>query len=340
MISHLRKTNLPLPAGVKLVGPRVLHSSQWGYIDPVDTPDGGNIGLHKQLALTTYISRGYSRDQMIQWLREKTSLKPIEECSPILLSTMTKVIVNGYWAGSVASPLETMEKIRLFRRNALIPIHTSATFEIRQNTIYIYTDSGRLCRPIFYKDEYTGKMSFESNKNLLARIEEGKFTWEELISGLNKKREGAGFHPNKPRFYDLHELYTGVESETNPSKLARFLKEKSVIEYIDASETENALIAVDRNEWDKHPMKHKLYTHMEIHGSFLLGVGGNHVIFAENNPLSRDLFSCGQSRQACSMYHTNHQLRMDKTAVVLNNGQIPFVKSRYMRHVDHEDPGW
>ena len=337
MVSHLRKTNLPLPAGVKLVGPRVLHSSQWGYIDPVDTPDGGNIGLHKQLAITTYISRGYSREQMIQWLREKTSLKPIEECSPILLSTMTKVIVNGYWAGSVASPVETMEKIRLFRRNGLIPIHTSATFEIRQNTINIYTDSGRLCRPIFYKDEYTGKLSYESHKPLLTRIEEGKFTWEELISGFNKKRETAEFHPNKPRFYDLHELYTGVESETNPAKLARFLKDKSVIEYIDASETENTLIAFDRTDWEKHPQKHKLYTHMEIHGSFILGVGGNHVIFAENNPLPRDLFSCGQSRQACSMYHTNHQLRMDKTAVVLNNGQIPLVKSRYMRHVDHEE---
>lgn len=336
-ISHLRKTNLPLPAGVKLVGPRVLHSSQWGFIDPVDTPDGGNIGLHKQLAMTTYISRGYSRELMIRWLREKGNLKPLEECSPILLSTMTKVIVNGYWAGSVATPLELIEKLRLFRRNALIPIHTSATFEIRQNTIYIYTDSGRLCRPIFYKDDYTGKMSFESSKDILTRIEEGKFTWQQLITGFNKKRESLNFHHNNPKFFDLHELYLGVESETNPAKLSRFIKDKSVVEYIDASETENTLIAFDRKDWEKHPQKHKLYTHMEIHGSFLLGVAGNHVIFAENNPLARDLFSCGQSRQACSIYHTNHQLRMDKTAVVLNNGQIPFVKTRYMQHVDHEE---
>lgn len=337
VISHLRKTNLPLPAGVKLVGPRVLHSSQWGFIDPVDTPDGGNIGLHKQLAMTTYITRGYSRDLMVQWLREKANLKPLEECSPILLSTMTKVIVNGYWAGSVSTPLETIEKLRLFRRNALIPIHTSVTFEIRQNTIFIYTDSGRLCRPIFYKDEYSGKMSFESSRDILERIEEGKFTWEQLVSGFNKKRESLNFHTNKPQFYNLHELYLGVETEINPAKLARFLKDKSVVEYIDASETENTLIAFDRKDWEQNPQKHKLYTHMEIHGSFLLGVGGNHVIFAENNPLPRDLFSCGQSRQACSLYHTNHQLRMDKTAVVLNSGQIPLVKSRYMKHVDHEE---
>lgn len=337
MLSHLRKTNLPLPAGVKLVGPRVLHSSQWGYIDPVDTPDGGNIGLHKQLAITTYISRGYSREKMVEWLREKVDMKPIEECNPALLSCMTKIIVNGYWAGSVASPLETMEKIKLFRRNALIPLYTSATFEIRQNTIYIYTDSGRLCRPIFYKDEYSGKMSFESTKQIAERLENGDFTWMELIAGFNRKRETAHFQPNNAQFYSLPELYTGIDSETNPAKIDRFLKEKAVIEYIDPSETENTLIAFNRDDWEKQPLKHKLYTHMEIHGSFLLGVAGNHIIFAENNPLPRDLFSCGQSRQACSMYHTNHQLRMDKTAVVLNSGQIPLVKSRYMAHIDHEE---
>ena len=337
MLSHLRKTNLPLPAGVKLVGPRVLHPSQWGFIDPVDTPDGGNIGLHKQLAITTYISRGYSREPIVEWLREKVDLKPIEECSPALLSTMTKIIVNGYWAGSVASPFETMEKIKLFRRNALIPLYTSATFEIRQNTIYIYTDAGRLYRPIFYKDEYSGKLSVESTKAIAERIEKGDFTWQELTTGFNRKRESAQFHSNNTRFYSLPELYAGIDSETNPAKIDRFLKDKAVIEYLDPSETENTLIAFNRADWEKNPLKHKLYTHMEIHGSFLLGVAGNHIIFAENNPLSRDLFSCGQSRQACSIYHTNHQLRMDKTAVVLNYGQIPLVKTRYMAHIDHEE---
>ena len=55
-LSHLRKVNLPLDASAKVVGPRLLHSSQWGIIDPVDTPDGGNVGLHKHLALMAYIT--------------------------------------------------------------------------------------------------------------------------------------------------------------------------------------------------------------------------------------------------------------------------------------------
>jgi len=64
-INHLRKTNLPLDSSVKLVGPRVLHNSQWGFIDPIDTPDGGSIGLHKHLAISTYITRGASREPML-----------------------------------------------------------------------------------------------------------------------------------------------------------------------------------------------------------------------------------------------------------------------------------
>ena len=101
MLSHLRKTNLPLDATAKVVGPRVLHSTQWGMFDPIDTPDGGNIGLHKHMSIAAYITQGYSREPMIQWLREKVDMKLIEDCIPIVLSTMTKVIVNGTWVGAI-----------------------------------------------------------------------------------------------------------------------------------------------------------------------------------------------------------------------------------------------
>jgi DNA-directed RNA polymerase II subunit RPB2 len=50
-ISHLRKINLPMDSSAKVVKPRLLHGSQWGIIDPVDTPDGGNVGFHKHMAI-------------------------------------------------------------------------------------------------------------------------------------------------------------------------------------------------------------------------------------------------------------------------------------------------
>lgn len=353
-LNHLRKTNLPLDSSVKLVGPRVLHNSQWGFIDPIDTPDGASIGLHKHLAITTYITRGASREPMIDWLREKWGMKLVEEFSPKMLAQKTKVLVNGYWAGVTDEPVECVRKFRLYRRNALIPIYASATFEISLNTIFIYTDAGRLCRPIFYRDEETGRASYQS-KEILKLLQDDAFTWDQLVTGFNEKRPQIKFDTTEMRIYELPELYEGVQTETNPAKLDRFIKNKAVIDYIDTSESENAMIALDTEVFESSLSSSvekgsdktdsasdllsriKKYTHCEIHESLIFGMMCNMIIFPENNPASRNSFSCGQSKQAVSLYHTNYQVRMDKTSVLLNYGQIPLVKSRFLEHIQHEE---
>jgi len=331
-LSHLRKTNLPIDSGLKIVGPRLLHGSQWGIIDPADTPDGGNIGIHKQLAISTYITQGISREPMIEWMREYISLKKIEECPPLLLSKMTKVIINGYWCGSVSEPLASIEKMRFYRRNALLPIYTSVSFDIRQNTIFIYTDAGRLCRPIFYIHPETLEPSYRESSVyplLLAK----KFNWLDLITGFNEKHENLVYNPY--RFYKLHELYKGINAseqrDQDITKYEKFLKKKAILEYIDTSESETSLIALRNKNIEKQS------THLEIHPSMILGVLTNMTTFPESNQAPRNTFSAGQSRQACSIYHTNFQNRMDKASVVLNNTQIPLVKSRYMEYINHEE---
>jgi len=339
-LSHLRKMNLPLDSSVKLVGPRVLHSSHWGYIDPIDTPDGANIGIHKTMAISTYISRGYSRNAMIKWLREHTDLRFIADFEPAQITDHTKVFVNGYWCGSVGDPTKVVSKLRLYRRNALIPIYTSIAFDVRQNVIFLYTDAGRICRPIFYKDEITGKLSFELSAETRAKIEKGELKWTELVSGTNAKRDGVAFHLNHVQMYEFADLYSLSEQERNatePAAIARFIKNKSVVEFVDPNESEYALIALSYKDWDLNPKKHRFYTHMEIHHSYLFGTMCNQVILPENNPAVRISFSCSQSRQACSLYHTNYMNRMDKTAVVLNSPQIPLLKSRYYKHMHNEE---
>ena len=347
-INHLRKTNLPLDSSLKIVGPRVLHNSQWGFIDPIDTPDGGSIGLHKHLAISTYITRGVSREPMLQWLYEKWGMKQNTEFLPFMVSKLTKVFVNGYWGGVVEDPIECIRIYNLYRRNALIPIYASASFDIRQNTIFVCTDAGRLCRPIFYRDETTKKASYQS-KHIMQKLDDGEFSWKDLTCGFNKIRDSVSFEPSDMKFYELYQLYEGVESETNPAKLERFLQNKAIIEYIDNNDSENALIALNpeafesgrvqsQERLDTQPIVHiKQYTHCEIHNSLMYGMMCNLIAFLENNPATRNSFSCGQSKQACSLYHTNYQMRMDKTAVVLNNGQIPLVKSRYMEAITKEE---
>ena len=73
------------------------------------------------------------------------------------------------------------------------------------------------------------------------------------------------------------------------------------IDYLDTSETESSLIAIYSEQITKFT------SHCEIHPSLLLGVMGNQIVFPENNQLPRDLFSCGQSKQAVSLYNSNYQ---------------------------------
>jgi DNA-directed RNA polymerase II subunit RPB2 len=336
-LCHLRKINLPLDSSSKVVGPRILHSSHWGYFDFIDTPDGANIGLHKTFAMTAYMTRGYSREPMIQWMRENVALRPVTDFTPLVLSTMTKVFVNGHWAGVVDTPLECVSKIRFYRRNGLIPLHTSAAFNIRNNAVEVYTDAGRFARPIFYKDDLSNKWAFSISSQIVEKTKSGDFTWDELVAGFNDKRADGQYRINDVVIRSLAELYAGVGEETNPAKFERFLKNKAIIEYIDPNETEHSLVAQNWKDWENNPDKHGRYTHMEIHHSFLFGIMCNQSIFAENNPAARISFSCSQSRQACSIYHSNFHVRMDKTAIVLNYGQTPLLKTRLLTHIDREE---
>lgn len=337
-LSHLRKTNLQMDTGSKLVAPRVLNGSQWGIFDPIDTPDGGNIGLHKHLSMFAYITRSISREPMIKWMREELNMKLVEECGYTNLATMTKVIINGFWAGSVADAFVAVSKVKLFRRNGLIPQYISISFDIRQNTIVIFTDGGRVCRPVFYYDDLTKKMSFETD------LLEKEFKWNDLLSGFNDKRAEHRNTINYDRFYKLYEIYEGISTETNPLKIQRFIDKKGIIDYLDVNEEELALIRLKpTKQLEAGPItslvktKATTYTHCEIHESLIFGMMCNQIIFPQHNPATRNSFSCGQSKQAVSMYHTNYTMRMDKTALILNQGQKPLVKSRYMEFINGEE---
>jgi DNA-directed RNA polymerase beta subunit len=342
-ISHLRKINLPLDASAKVVGPRLLNSSQWGLIDPIDTPDGGNIGLHKHLAISTHITSGSSSVPLINWLRNNTPLKLILECHTEFLANSTKVFVNGNWIGVVDKPIGTsttnkndlglVELLKLYRRNGIIPIFTSISFDYEHNEINIYTDSGRLTRPIYYIDN--NEKSYD-RKDVIEMIHEEKLSWQQIVSGF-KKKDDELFNFKANKIYELNTLYNDLNidniTKMNNEVYNTLQKYKSILDYLDTAEEESALIA---NQSDDNK-KNKYYTHLEIDPSLILGVMGNLIIYPEHNPVTRNSFSCGQSKQAVSMYHTNYQMRIDKMGVVLNYGQIPLIKSRYLEYINNEE---
>jgi DNA-directed RNA polymerase II subunit RPB2 len=351
-LSHLRKLNLPLDSSAKVIGPRLLHSSQWGIIDPVDTPDGGNVGLHKHMSLGAHITSGYSSRDIIELLRNVIFIELLSECTPEYIGKSTKVFVNGAWVGIVTKPIEVLDILKKYRRLALIPVYTSISWSIYENIIYIYTDSGRLCRPVFYVE---GQIPSYKKEKIMAQLLSKDFTFNQLLVGFNQFRESDLIPNNLESFIKSNIIFNGINDlysssimgssnksekalEKNPDNLEsqenmmnKLIDECAIIEYIDSAETEYSLISNDEESITKNT------SHLEIHPSLLLGIMGNQVVFPENNQLPRNLFSCGQSKQGVSLYHSNYQNRIDKMGVVLNNGQTPLVKSRYLKYIYNEE---
>ena len=109
---------------------------------------------------------------------------------------------------------------------------------------------------------------------------------------------------------------------------------RAILEFLDKSEENNTYICMYANELQKS-MKYD-YTHCEIHPSMMFGVMGNQVILPEHNQLPRNLFGCGQAKQAVSLYHSNFPYRIDKMGVLLNYGEKPLVKNRIFKYIHEE----
>jgi DNA-directed RNA polymerase II subunit RPB2 len=330
-ISHLRKVNLPLDASAKVIKPRLLHGSQWCLMDPVDVPDDG---LQKHFAISAHITNGCNGSDMTRWLIKEPgiNLLSLEKHPKDFLFYQTKVFVNGAWIGVVTDPELVVDRIKTCRRLSFIPVHISCSWDIQFREIQIFTDGGRACRPVYYYNHDKKMFAFQANKTILKLLTERKFNWNELVGGFGVKRINYNeFYNTADDMASMMKLYDNLPEGITFERMAQRM---AVLEYIDASEENNALFAFRPD--DKVKEGSAQFTHSDIHPSLMFGVMGNLISFPENNQLPRNTFSCSQSKQAVSLYNTSFLQRFDKMGVVLNAGQIPLVKTRYLKYFNNE----
>ena len=316
---QLRKTNLHIGTdGAKIIAPRLLSSTQYGILCPLHSPDGGNVGLHKHLSTSTHITSGCSGIPFITYLRKigGTGIKLLEECSLLYLSQATKVFINGAWIGCTHNPMEIVSIMKLHKRNNMIDIFTSIAFNISRNEILIGTDAGRPIRPLFYMMDK--ELSYERDIVLKA-YNSKSITWNQIVHGFNNKK-------------DL--LREDCKINITKTSIDSLVSNASVVEYIDTQEAEGIMLAHSNENREKF-IKERI-THCEIHPSLILGLLANQIIFPQNNPYPRNAFACGQSKQGVSLYNSNYHNRLDKSAFILNYGQIPLTKSRYLKYATQE----
>ncbi|KAH7727814.1 dna-directed rna polymerase [Aphelenchoides avenae] len=183
-LSHLRRANSPIGREGKLAKPRQLHNTQWGFVCPAETPEGQAVGLVKNLALMAYISVGSMPEPILEFL-EEWSMENLEEVAPSAIADTTKIFVNGAWVGIHRDPDLLMSTLRKLRRQMdIIVSEVSMVRDIRDREIRIYTDPGRVCRPLLIVEE-NGKLALK--KKHIDRLKEREsgadYSWSDLVAG-------------------------------------------------------------------------------------------------------------------------------------------------------------
>ncbi|XP_063435177.1 DNA-directed RNA polymerase II subunit RPB2 [Mytilus trossulus] len=180
-LSHLRRLNSPIGRDGKLARPRQLHNTQWGMICPAETPEGAAVGLVKNLALMAYISVGSQPSPILEFL-EEWSMENLEEVAPSAIQDACKIFVNGCWVGIHRDPEQLMSTLRKLRREMdIIVSEVSMIRDIQDREIRIYTDAGRICRPLLIVENQKLLLK-NSHIKQLKQKEYNNYSWQDLVA--------------------------------------------------------------------------------------------------------------------------------------------------------------
>lgn len=302
-LSNLRRVFTPSTGGsaqLKNAEIRRLHASQYGMIDPLETPDGAQTGVVKHLAATCTVSIA-SNPRIIQEVlmflnrEQKGVIRRVEELPIMEAWKLTPILINGDWWASTEKPDIIIQHLRLKRRNLQIDAKTGIVWDFDLNEIRISTDGGRCLRPLYIVDKGNKlKMNKEILKKLVDPSPITRWKWDDLIGN-------------------------------------------AIIEYIDTHESEfNVVIGEYPSTLREADPQLKIFSHCEIHPVLMLGTVIGLIPYPEHNQAPRDLFQGSMAKQSLDIYSTTFPIRMDTAAHVLHYPEKPMVTTYMAGVVDFD----
>jgi DNA-directed RNA polymerase subunit B len=171
VLSQLQKVTSLLPGEQENFMARTLHPTHYGRFCPIETPEGTEIGLRKNLSLLAKISTAIVFD-------EAAVIKKFETLGLQKEGVGKDVFFNGKFIGFVEDTNKFANDIRALRRKKEMPQEMSVRDDEFLEQIVISTGIGRVLRPLVVVDNGSGRLKDEH----LVLLEEGKMKWTDLVN--------------------------------------------------------------------------------------------------------------------------------------------------------------
>ena len=145
-LSHLRRIQTPVEKSGKLLAPRKLHGTSWGFVCPVETPEGHSVGIVKNMTLMASVSQHIPSNTVLHFLQEQKNITWLEAAR---VYEGTAVTLNGVIICYTQTPNVLVKALRDAKWSMRLHPHISVAWYTLLNTIIVETDAGRLVRPVF-----------------------------------------------------------------------------------------------------------------------------------------------------------------------------------------------
>ena len=177
-LSHLRRVVSNLSRTQPHFEARDLHPTQWGRLCAIETPEGQNCGLVKNLALLSTITVGVDENDVEKMLNDLGVI-------PILKARKegikgTEVYLNGRLIGIHTDPEKLVQTIREMRRRGQIS-HEINVARIRNDyldEVRVNCDGGRLRRPLLIIENGKPRLKPEH----VEKLRRGEWSWSDLVN--------------------------------------------------------------------------------------------------------------------------------------------------------------